>query len=158
MNKSYNSNKTNYVDSSSDHDRSSPKGSSPIATVTVAASVKPIKFTKSVYTPKKGKTDESYIFEMKKTENIEVYHLNIVEPIQDGSVTRLKRIKIGLAFIPNVSRSKWCRDIFEETLTEGKVLVHCKYHDDKYKWEPILLSDAKRPSLTDEFFVKQINE
>jgi len=110
--------------------------------------------TKTIYLPKKGKSDEIYVFEMKKTDNVDVYHLNIVEPIQNGSKTRLKRIKIGLALIPNVTRSKWCKEVLDNIDTDEKVLVNCKFHSDKNKWEPILLSKSTRPSLTDDFDIK----
>ena len=38
----------------------------------------------------------------------------------------------------------------------GKVLVNCKFHDDKQKWEPINISLGKRPSLTSEFMVVSV--
>ena len=93
---------------------------------------------------------------MKKTETIDVYHLNIVESVLSDSKNKLKRKKIGLAYIPNVSKSKWCNETMENT--NGNVLIHCKFHSDKMKWEPILLAASKRPSLVDDFDVKQIEE
>ena len=45
------------------------------------------------------KLDTEYVFEMQKTETIDVYNLNVVEPtIKDGK-SLLKRVKIGLAFV-----------------------------------------------------------
>lgn len=112
------------------------------------------KMIKTVYAPKKGVSDESYVFEMKKTESTEVYTLNIVEPIIKDNKTLLKRKQIGLAFIPNMAKSKWCKETMEQT--DGNVLVHCKYHEDKYKWEPILISSSRKPSTIDEFKAIQI--
>lgn len=111
---------------------------------------------KTVYMPKNNKDDTSYIFEMKKTNNIDVYQLNIVEPVIDGSITRLKRKKIGLAYVPTVSKSKWCSENIQNT--DGKLLVHCKFHFDKYKWEPLLIANAKHPSMIEEFDVKNISD
>jgi hypothetical protein len=42
--------------------------------------------------------------------------------------------------------------------TDGNVLVHCKFHNDKLKWEPVLLATSKRPSLIEEFDIEQIEE
>jgi len=114
------------------------------------------KITKTVYVPKPNTKPENYVFEMKKTETIDVYHLNIVESVLSESKNKLKRKKVGLAYIPNVSKSKWCNETMENT--NGNVLVHCKFHSDKMKWEPMLLAASKRPSLVDDFDVKQIEE
>ena len=114
------------------------------------------KITKTVYIPKHDKNPENYVFEMKKTETVDVYFLNIVEMVSKDSKNRLLRKKVGLAYIPNVSRSKWCNEIMENT--NGNVLVHCKFHSDKLKWEPVLLAASKRPNLVDDFDIKQIDE
>jgi hypothetical protein len=108
-----------------------------------------------MYVPKKGKKEESYVFEMKQTDSVDVYILNVVEPVSKGSKTCLKRKKLCLAFIPDVTRSKWCKEVMEDT--EGNILVHCKYHEDKHKWEPILISTSKRPSYVDDFDTIQID-
>jgi hypothetical protein len=115
-----------------------------------------VKNVKTIYIPQKGKIDENYVFEMKKTDNVDVYYLNVVEHVKDGTITRLKRTKIGIAFIPDISRSKWCRETVESS--NDKVLVHCKYYPDKQKWEPVLISSAKRPSSIDEFDLKYLDD
>jgi hypothetical protein len=114
------------------------------------------KITKTIYIPKQNTKPENYVFEMKKTETVDVYFLNIVETISKDSKNRLLRKKVGLAYIPNVSRSKWCSEIMENT--DGNILVHCKFHPDKLKWEPTLLAASKRPSLVEDFDTKQIDE
>jgi hypothetical protein len=116
----------------------------------IISSVK--KIEKSTYLPKTGKTDLDYIFEMKKTDMIDVYNLNIVEPTIKEGKTLLKRVKIGLAYVSGLERSKWCQRVIEEN--NGSVLVNCKFHDEKQKWEPISVADeAKKPSLSTEFIV-----
>lgn len=113
------------------------------------------KVEKQIYIPKSGSLDTNYIFEMKKTETVDVYNLNIGEPtIKDGKQL-LKKIKVGLAFVSGLERSKWCQNIIEEN--NGKVLVHCKFHDEKQKWEPIGVADAKRPSLATEFMIINVS-
>jgi hypothetical protein len=107
---------------------------------------------KMIYMPKPGKMDTEYVFEMKKTDIIDVYNLYIVEPtIKDGR-TLLKRIKTGLAFVSGLERSKWCQEVMNEC--NGSTLVNCKFHDEKQKWEPICIAkDAKKPSLVNDFVI-----
>ena len=99
------------------------------------------------YIPKENTNPELYVFEMKKTDKPDVYDLNIVTPASDK--TKLKRLKIGIAYVPSKNRSNWCKSLFETT---DAVLVNCIYHDDKQKWEPVNLDKkAKRPSISTEF-------
>lgn len=113
----------------------------------------PTKKAKTNYLPKSNVKDDTYVFEMIKTETVDVYYLNIVESVTKDNKARLKRKKIGLAYIPNVARSIWCSQIMEESI--ANVLVHCKFHPEKAKWEPYSLATAKRPSLIDDFKVLQ---
>lgn len=116
----------------------------------IVSSVK--KIEKNVFIPKSGKKDLDYIFEMKKTDMIDVYNLNVVEPTIKEGKTLLKRIKIGLAYVSGLERSKWCQRVIDEN--NGSVLVNCKFHDEKQKWEPISVADeAKKPSLSTDFIV-----
>ena len=98
------------------------------------------------YIPQKGK---NYVFEMKRTPIIDVYNLNIAEPTNKNGKTLLKRIKIGIAYIGGIEKSKWCNDIMEKY--NGSVLVNCIYHPDKYKYEPFEISKSTKPSLTTDF-------
>lgn len=107
------------------------------------------KITKTFYVPKNNKEDETYIFEMKKTDSVDVYTLNAVEEVMKDSKTYLKRKQICLAYVPNMVRSKWCKETMEQS--DGNVLVNCKYWPEKHKWEPFLISTSKRPSYVDEF-------
>lgn len=111
---------------------------------------------KTLYIPKNGTYDKSYIFEMKKSDKVDVYTLNIVEPVLRDGKKHLKRKQVGLAFIPNMARSKWCKEIMNES--NNNILVNCKYHKDKKKWEPIEQSDEKKPSLVDDFQTEQVEE
>jgi hypothetical protein len=102
------------------------------------------------YCPK-DKKDVEYVFQMKQTPNPDVYFLNIVDPTKKDGEMLLKSIKIGNALIPDKAKSKWCRESMEGT--GGRILVHCQFHPDKMKWEPLLLSTAKRPSYVEDFDV-----
>ena len=106
------------------------------------------------YIPKKDKIDTEYIFEIKKTDISDVYILNVVESVDKNGKTFMKRKKIGLAFIPNVKKSKWCREIMEDN--NNGVLINCIYHEDKYKWEPMNISSAKRPSFISDFDIIKV--
>ena len=113
---------------------------------------------KQIYTPKKD--IKKYIFEMKKTEMSDVYILyivKIVKNIKDNTKNSLLRVKVDLAYIPNIKKSKWCKEIIEKS-ANNSVLVECKYDDDKKKWEPMKDSDAKRPSYITDFNIIEIDE
>lgn len=114
------------------------------------------KVIKTFYIPKAGKSEESYVFEMKKTESIDVYKLNALETVIKDSKTLLKRKQIGLAYVPNANRSKWCKETVGDT--EAGVFVHCKYYPDKFKWEPILIANSKKPSFIDDFDTKVMDQ
>lgn len=114
----------------------------------VASKIK--KQSKLFYCPK-AKHDEEYVFQMKSTEMPDVYLLNIVEPVKKDGKTLLKTIKIGIAFIPTTSRSKWCKELMKNS--NGNKLVHCKFNSEKMTWEPIRSSELKKPSLVEEFEV-----
>lgn len=116
--------------------------------VKIVAKVK--KPPKLFYCPKE-KQDVEYVFQMKTTEMPDVYLLNIVEPVSKDGKTLLKTIKVGIAFIPTTSRSKWCKELMKNT--NGNILVNCKYNSEKMTWEPIKLSESKKPSLIGEFEV-----
>ena len=113
------------------------------------------KNVKLIYAPKKHVNDESYVFEMKKTEITDAYILNAVEPVVKDNKNCYKRKKVCLALIPDANKTKWCNDILKNGDT---VLVHCKYHASKMKWEPISVSTAKRPSCLSEFDIKELED
>jgi hypothetical protein len=104
------------------------------------------------YIPKSDKSD--YVFEMKKTDISDVYILNAVETVEKHGKEFLKRKKIGHAYIPNVQRSKWCKELIEKH-NDG-ILVKCKFYSEKYKWEPVELSSLKRPNFISDFNVIKI--
>src|SRR3989338_4990917 len=123
-----------------------------IATATAQLSDIPAK-NYNIYVPKAEIDESSYVFEMKKID-VDVYNLNIVEPVIVDGKKLYKRIKIGLALIPNMERSKWCQELFNDENT-GFVLVHCKFHSDKQKWEPIQRAPAtfRKPSDAFDFTI-----
>jgi hypothetical protein len=112
------------------------------------------KIEKEVYIPKAGTKDTDYIFEMKKTEIVDVYNLNVVEPTTNEGKKVFKRVKIGLALVPGMERSVWCQELFEDGNNTSGCLVNCKFHIEKQKWQPIQIAEgAKRPSTSDEFTI-----
>lgn len=117
----------------------------------VEKQTEPVKIKKQLklfYLPK-DKADIDYVFQMKTTEMPDVYLLNIVEPVKKDGKTLLKTVKIGIARVPTTAKSKWCKEIMKNS--NGNVLVHCTFNSEKMTWEPIKISDIKKPSLSEEF-------
>ena len=112
---------------------------------------------KIIYTPKKD--IKKYIFEMKKTEMADVYILYVVKIVKNTKTDKnsLLRVKVDLAYIPNIKKSKWCKDLIVKSVNNS-VLVECNYDVDKKKWEPVREVDAKRPSYADDFKIIEIEE
>ena len=111
-----------------------------------------------IYVPKSGTDATDYVFEMQKTEDIDVYKLNILQPkLCDDGVERLKRIKVGFAFVSPLKTSTWCREIMDKH--NGVAYVNCKYHEDKNKWEPVSIAEnVSKPSLTSAFEERRSGE
>ena len=123
--------------------------------IQVSNEIKEIK--KIIYIPNPKKKEESYIFEMKKSEIPDVYMLNIITPVMKDGKKRLKVVKVGIAYIPNIEKSKWCKEIIESRESNNGILVHCCYHKDKYKWEQMkIANDNSKPSMVSEFVTKEI--
>lgn len=117
--------------------------------VTQNNSTQQIKKQVKVFYCPKDKQDEDYIFQMKTTEMPDVYLLNVVEPVKKDGKNLLKTVKVGIAYIPTVQRSKWCKELVKNT--NGNMLVHCKFNAEKMTWEPFKQSELKKPSLLEEF-------
>lgn len=98
-----------------------------------------------------NKTDKEVIatLEIKGTEAVDVYNLYAVEKTERNGKKVLRRVKMGIAFVPGISRSAWCREILEKS-GGNSVLVKCKFDNDKSKWEPFDIDkSAKRPTMLD---------
>lgn len=89
------------------------------------------------------KTSEPVIltFEIRRTEQFDVYKLFLVSPCNEGGKNVLKTRRFGIAYIPTLACSKMCKDL---TITTGKVLMKCKYDDIKEKWIPIEPDKTKK--------------
>jgi hypothetical protein len=115
------------------------------------------KVEKKIYVPKSGTQDTSYVFEMKKTETVDVYYLfasEIVTKQINGENKKVyMRVKVGLALVPDTNKSVWCQELFDDN-NIGPVFVNCKFHEDKQKWEPIQkVESANKPSKTSQFMI-----
>lgn len=96
------------------------------------------------------------ILEMKATRLVDNYKMYAIEKVVDNNVPRLKKYQLDIAYIPNIKKSKWCKDITVSS-TNGSVLVKCLWKDDKRKWEPMEhITDIKFPSYIDEIREKLI--
>lgn len=96
------------------------------------------------------KIDENIyaIFEVKKTRDSDVYKLYLMEKIVNNKKTILRSKKIGIGLIPTTECSKLCRDIFSNKTIKQRILMKCKFINDKNKWQPIELDkNAKYPTL-----------
>jgi hypothetical protein len=113
------------------------------------------KLERDVYIPNGIIKDTDYVFEMQKTDTVDVYNLNVVEIVANEGKKLYKRIKIGLALIPGMERSIWCQELFD--MQACNILVNCKFHKDKQKWEPIQVAEsAKRPNVVTDFIINKI--
>lgn len=85
-------------------------------------------------------------FELKKTKDIDVYKLYLVETVKRDNKTILKSKKMGIAFVPTIECSTLCREEFIKNIN-SRVLMKCKFISDKNKWEPIEIDKtAKYPT------------
>lgn len=89
------------------------------------------------------------VLEMKTTKTADNYKLFAVEQIKDKGDVRLKKCQMDIAYIANMEKSKWCREITTNS-PKGSVFVKCVWRDDKRKWEPLEIADVKLPSLMDD--------
>lgn len=85
--------------------------------------------------------------EMKKTDTVDVYKLFSVEKTQKGIKNILMRKKMGIAYVPTLERSQWCRDTLSKAKKDS-VLVKCLFHNREGKWEPVEVDEKSRfPTL-----------
>ena len=99
-----------------------------------------------------AKTDSpiNATLEMRPTEEPDVYKLSAIEKVTNNNVHKYKRYGLDIAFIPNMDRSHWCRDIMNKSPNK-RVLVKCIFRNEKHKWEPIEVDHkTKLPTLIDE--------
>jgi hypothetical protein len=77
-----------------------------------------------------------------------VYKLNAVERIVSDGKKVLKRVSMGIAYISGIEQSHKMNKVFAQ---EKKVLMKCKFLNDKSKWEPIDLDNSlQHPTLMED--------
>lgn len=81
-----------------------------------------------------SKKDVFATLEIKSTNNIDVYKLNAVERVSVDGKNILRRVPMGIAYISGIDQSHKMNKIFSQ---EKKVLMKCKFINEKSKWEPI---------------------
>lgn len=124
----------NNSDDSSPHDKGLQKSKSIIKRVFVSTTNDPV----------------CAILEMQTTKTADNYKLFALEQVKEGTRIRLKKCQMDIAYIPNMQKSQWCRDITTAS-PKGSVFVKCIWRDAKSKWEPMeLKTDVKLPSLIDD--------
>ena len=95
-----------------------------------------------------SKKDVFATLEIKSTPNIDVYKINAVERVTIDGKKVLKRITMGIAYISGIEQSHKMNKIFSQ---EKKVLMKCKFINDKSKWEPIEVDkSAQHPTLIED--------
>jgi len=97
----------------------------------------------------KNNTPIYAILEMQPTKTADNYKLYALEKVNEQKV-RFKKCQMDIAYIPNMQKSQWCRDITMASQT-GYVFVKCIWRDDKKKWEPLeVVPNVKLPTLIDD--------
>lgn len=97
------------------------------------------------YIPK-TKDEISAILEIKTTDLPDIYKLYAVDRILKNEKIMLKRKYVGIASIPNIQKSIWCKEIVSKS--SSSVLVLCTFDKNKGKWEPQTVeTDKNIPSL-----------
>ena len=95
-----------------------------------------------------SKKDVFATLEIKSTPNIDVYKLNAVERVSVDNKKVLKRVTMGIAYISGIEQSHKMNKIFSQ---DKKVLMKCKFINDKSKWEPIEVDKmAPHPTLLED--------
>jgi hypothetical protein len=90
------------------------------------------------------------ILEMQATKIADNYKMFALEKITEGTTVKYKKCQMDIAYIPNMKKSQWCRDITTKS-HRGSVYVDCIWRDDKKKWEPVELNeDVKIPSMMED--------
>jgi hypothetical protein len=90
------------------------------------------------------------VLEMKATKITDNYKLFAVEEVNIDGAIRYKKCQMDIAYIPNMEKSKWCRDVTTNS-PKGSVFVKCVWNQEKNKWEPLELKPGiKLPSLMED--------
>jgi hypothetical protein len=76
--------------------------------------------------------------QMKATDIPDNYKMYAFENIERDGRIRKKKFQMDIAYIPNMKKSKWCREITGNT-SNGVVMVNCLWNNNKKKWEPMTL-------------------
>lgn len=89
------------------------------------------------------KGDVTAIFEMRKTQIVDVYELYLLKIKKDKTTNKIKakKRKHNIAYIPTVECSNFCKFLFNDS---NVVLVECQYLSDKDKWVPSKLIEGKK--------------
>jgi hypothetical protein len=74
-------------------------------------------------------------FQLKKTADIDVYKLYLVESSKQNEKNVWKSKRMGIALIPTKECSILCKNIFNKN--NNKVFMKCKFISEKNKWQPI---------------------
>ena len=86
------------------------------------------------------------ILRMEPTPVPDNYDLYCVERI---SSNKLKKQKRDIAYVPDVEKSKWLRELFVNN--SKPKLMNCVWRDDRRKWEPMSVNEtAKFPTLASQ--------
>ena len=91
---------------------------------------------------------------MKRTDIVDIYRLFAVEKFNQNDKIMLRRKKMGIAYVPTIERSTWCKNIMSKIKTDA-ILVKCIFIDGKGKWEPIEVeTERKFPTLLSEINIE----
>ena len=84
-------------------------------------------------------------FRLKQTDTVDVYSMYLAKVVVKNNKKFVKYKKYGIAYIPTIECSCFCRDIFHnKDVDKDYVLVTCKYDEKKDKWIPFKRAENKK--------------
>lgn len=95
---------------------------------------------------KRENKENAIAFELRRIDT-DIYKLFLREKSTVDGKKVIKKVKIGMASIPDINCSHFCEKLTDKT---GSAIVECKYDEDRSAWIPVRESKKEKPSYKTE--------